>query len=181
VQVDFAVPKFWGSPSVFARNFGRAITDGHRERATHDERNLARIKSFLLNKELLTFLQRFDESVLADKLPPKHATVLWCRLSEAQRRLLDTWRKQLADTRVQTVRKNDKMFLNRAMALSTHPEALREFTADKDDKKPANTAIQLAQGPKLAVLFEIVRQCQAAHEKLVVFSYDVPTYSKIHL
>lgn len=110
-------------------------------------------------------MQRFDESTLADKLPPKHCTVLWCRLSDAQKQRLDQYRAEMGA---------DHTLIDRARTLSTHPYAL-----NKD--KAARAPIDLAHGPKLAVLFHIVRQCQRLGEKLVVFSYDVATYGKCYL
>lgn len=108
-------------------------------------------------------MQRFDESALADKLPPKHCTVLWCRLSDSQKQILDQYRADMSD---------HSQLIDRARTLSTHPDALN---------KTARGPIDLAQGPKLAVLFHIVRQCQRLGEKLVVFSFDVATHSKCYL
>ncbi len=92
--------------------------------------------------------------------------MLWCRLSDAQKQQLDRYRNNLAST---------EAAIAWARSLSTHLDARPDSdTAPKKD-------IDLAHGPKLAVLLEIVRQCQLAREKLVVFSFDVPTYCKCYI
>lgn len=165
------MPNFWGSHLQFARYFTRAIMAGHRERATEDERNTSRVTTYLLHNEMATFLHRASETALDGQLPPKHSAVLWCRVSEQQRRTLAEYRARVTQRTEPVTNGEDLRLIDRVRSLSTHPAALAPDTVSE---------IDLAQGPKLAVLLEIVRACQRIGDKLIVFSYDLATYRKCY-
>ncbi|XP_055549020.1 uncharacterized protein LOC129732292 [Wyeomyia smithii] len=191
-MVSFVKPAILGNEKEFNEQFAKPIKDGQHKDSNKADIQIMKMKSFILHKRLLNFVQRKEFSVLQGSLPKKYEYVLYVPLTPVQEQLYEQYLKR------NPFRKDvggsclleDYSFLRK---IWTHPLVL-ERALETAVKKNTNNGIDdtdnarsitndwwmkivspddlksLIPSNKMLLLFEILKLCQERGEKCLIFS-----------
>lgn len=95
-MVNFVKPGFLGTEKEFANQYANPIKYGQHKDSSQQQIKVMKRRSFILHKNLSSFVQRMDVAVLKEFLPIKHEYVLYIPLTDLQERLYTHYLTNLA-------------------------------------------------------------------------------------
>lgn len=93
-MVSFVKPAYLGNEREFNEQYAKPIKDGQHKDSSPGDIRYMKTKSFILHKQLTSFVQRKEFSVLQDFLPEKYEYVLYVPLTPVQEDLYEQYLKR---------------------------------------------------------------------------------------
>lgn len=166
--VEFVRPGLLGSLSSFRKDFERPISAANRKNATPADRALADRQSRALETLMQsTILRRLQSEVLASMLPARTEILLFCKLSDEQRRLYQALTMNRLTHLSGPGPLSDALeILTELRKLCTHPSLLKTKVAGQLATR------DLSSSGKLAVLSLLLQEIRTAEDdsKVVIVS-----------
>lgn len=174
--VKFAKPKSvesLGTLQEFKQRFGRVIEAGQYCDSSKADVVDMNSHSHILNKLLQNTIQRMDSTVLQPYLEQKYDYTIYIKLTEAQR---NVYKEIISKTKMIQARKKNFDCFHTLVLICAHMKALKISIDKKKDKEnwlksvPDEDFDDIQNSGKLLLLFEILRNSNALHDKVLVFS-----------
>eukprot|EP01060_Flectonema_neradi_P003380 TRINITY_DN1216_c2_g1_i3.p1 TRINITY_DN1216_c2_g1~~TRINITY_DN1216_c2_g1_i3.p1 ORF type:complete len:1142 (+),score=220.92 TRINITY_DN1216_c2_g1_i3:187-3612(+) len=132
-MIDFCLPNYFPKKS-FLKYFQTPIMQGQRNDSTSTQIALMKQRSFILMAELKAFVHRKDQTILQQTLPKKSEFIVYCPLSDFQKRVYEDFRTSyLSDPSTHHARGGPSLLYFQSVLnkLGGHPDLLREFLMAK--------------------------------------------------
>eukprot|EP01063_Lacrimia_lanifica_P013666 TRINITY_DN2028_c0_g1_i6.p1 TRINITY_DN2028_c0_g1~~TRINITY_DN2028_c0_g1_i6.p1 ORF type:complete len:1153 (+),score=205.45 TRINITY_DN2028_c0_g1_i6:439-3897(+) len=195
-MINFIRPGYFAR-AEFQKFFQTAIERGQRHDATEWDVNRMKARSYILHKELEPFLQRKDQTILQQDLPPKHEFIIYCPMSDLQKRVYGDLHGAYSRgySTFHEGGRNILFYTAFTNKLAGHPDLLREHLLErKKDTTSGGSTLPgsyewanatllalnyrsgvLTDSPKLLAMLYITESCMKRGEKLLVFSQYTQT------
>ncbi|KAK2582718.1 hypothetical protein KPH14_004988 [Odynerus spinipes] len=184
--VDFVNPAILGSSTEYKRYYEDPIIAAQCPHASHDAQSLGNDRAKELRDATSPFILRRTQEIINKYLPHKHEVVIFCQLSESQKKLYslvtDTW---FDNTIIPDKRIMPFTIITALKKICNHPAL---FIKDKDNFLNNNSMfLQLAKhvtalgndemkySGKITVIRCLMKNLKKTNEKLVLVSYYTQT------
>ncbi|KAF9191257.1 hypothetical protein BGZ51_007577 [Haplosporangium sp. Z 767] len=200
-MVDFVRPKYLGELPVFRNNYIRPIAMGLYPDSSASEKKVSSKKLKVLTELIKNFVMRKDQSVLRASLPRKVEFVVSCKLSTMQyflytatlkksmkasstRPTADAMQKLPGEAPTTATKDDGNVIVigddavevderDIEHALLANKEVIdKHWSSDIIDKESVS---EIRHSHKFMILMDILHECRAIKEKVLVFSRSIPT------
>lgn len=200
-MVDFIKPGFLGTERQFGIEYAGPIRNGQHADSNIDEIRTMKKKSFILHKKLYEFVQRKEASLLKTFLPEKYEYVLFLPLTEIQNKLYKDYLKNEGKLIHGKGGVGSKLLQDYTCLrkIWTHPKVLERayqnslFYAKRNKKQELKGSVgdwwrnkisneelnSVSSSHKIIALFEILRLCNEAGDKCLLFSSFVAVLNMV--
>eukprot|EP01060_Flectonema_neradi_P006495 TRINITY_DN1438_c0_g3_i1.p1 TRINITY_DN1438_c0_g3~~TRINITY_DN1438_c0_g3_i1.p1 ORF type:complete len:710 (+),score=94.80 TRINITY_DN1438_c0_g3_i1:102-2231(+) len=191
-MIEFVRPGYFPLRE-FVGYFVQPIKHGQTIQSSHSATKLMKERAYILQRELSSFVDRRDQSILIKELPPKLEYVVVCPLGKFQRGLQGRFRDWFM-ARAKLVRGHNILLYTHVLnKISGHPDLLKTTLEEVLENKNNSSLefgwaselswaddvilnnksykpMMLSRSPKMTALMYIVEYCIRHKEKLLIFS-----------
>lgn len=180
--ISFVNADLLGSYADYKRYYEAPIVASEKSDSLPDVRELGEIRAQELNRVTAPFIMRRTQKIIEKYLPKKQVSIVFCRPSPLQQKLLASTMQYMRDSRTMGTG-NALQTITVLKKICNHPSLIQTGHTNENDGLVAHLCNQLPSwnemGPfdsgKLSIVYSLLDELDHRQERIVLISYHTTT------